>query len=69
VPPVLEKLRFGDPRLTPDEKGATAFFIGYQKFRTTLYLDTVDAAAIDGFRHTCLQMLEQGRARFESGVA
>lgn len=62
VPPVLEKLRSGDPRLTPDEKGAMAFYIAYQKFRTTLYRDTVNAAAIDGFRHTCRQMLEEGRA-------
>jgi hypothetical protein len=62
VPPVLQKLRAGDPRLTADEKGVMAFFLCFQKFRTTVYRDTVNAAAIDGFRHTCRQMLEEGRA-------
>lgn len=59
--PVLEKLRAGDPRLTEEEKGTFSYFIGFQKFRTTWYRETVNAAGIDEFRHTCRRLLDEKR--------
>jgi hypothetical protein len=59
--PVLEKLRASDPRLTEEEKGTFSYFIGFQKFRTTLYRETVNAAGIDVFRHTCRRLLDEKR--------
>ncbi|MGE0705458.1 MAG: DUF4238 domain-containing protein [Vicinamibacterales bacterium] len=59
--PVLEKLRAGDPRLTEEEKGTFAYFIGFQKFRTTWYRETVNLAAVDEFRHTCRRLLDEKR--------
>jgi hypothetical protein len=60
--PVLEKLRSGDHRLSDEEKGTLSYFVGYQKFRTTLLRDTVNSAAIDGFRQTCQKILDENRA-------
>jgi hypothetical protein len=57
--PVLEKLRAGDPRLTEDEKGRLSYFIGFQKFRTTLNREILDAAAVDEFRYTCRRLLDE----------
>ena len=59
--PVIEKLRAGNPRLTEEEKGVFSYFIGFQKFRTTWYRETVNAAGVDEFRHTCQRILDEGR--------
>jgi hypothetical protein len=58
---VLDKLRAGDPRLTEEEKGTFSYFVGFQKFRTTWYRETVNAAGIDEFRHTCSRLLDEKR--------
>jgi hypothetical protein len=55
--PVLEKLRRGDPRLSEDEKGRFSYFVAFQKYRTTYYRETVNAAAVDQFRHTCRRII------------
>src|SRR5260370_33234047 len=59
--PVLEKLRAGYPGLTEEEKGVFSYFIGFQKFRTTWSRETVNAAGVDEFRHTCQRILDEGR--------
>ena len=59
--PVLAKLRSGDPRLTADEKETFSYFVAFQKFRTTLYRETLNAAAIDQLRHTCRRILDEER--------
>jgi hypothetical protein len=59
--PVLEKLRAGDPRLTEEEKVVFSYFIGFQKFRTTWYRETVNSAGVDEFRHTCQRILDEDR--------
>jgi hypothetical protein len=59
--PVLDKLRAGDPRLADEEKGVFSYFMAFQKFRTTLYRETVNAAAVDEFRHTCRRLLDEKR--------
>ena len=38
-----------------------AYFMAFQKFRTTLYRETVNAAGVDEFRHTCRRLLDQKR--------
>jgi hypothetical protein len=67
--PVLEKLRAGDPRLTEEEKGVFSYFIGFQKFRTTWYRETVNAAGVDEFRHTCQRILDEGRVHEYVGTS
>lgn len=67
--PVLEKLRSGDHRLSDEEKGTLSYFIGYQKFRTTLLRDTVNSAAIDGFRQTCQKILDENRTHEYVGTS
>lgn len=59
--PVLEKLRSGDARLSEEEKGVFSYFMAFQKFRTTLYRETVNAAGLDKFRHTCRRFLDEKR--------
>lgn len=59
--PVLDKVRSGDPRLSDEEKETLSYFIGFQKFRTTLNREILNAAAIDEFRHTCRRILEEER--------
>ena len=69
VTPVLEKLRSGDHRLSDEEKGTLSYFVGYQKFRTTLLRDTVNSAEIDGFRQTCRNILDENRAQEYVGTS
>lgn len=67
--PVLEKLRRGDPRLNEEEKCTFSYFIAFQKYRTTFYRETVNAAAIDQFRHTCRRILDEKRVHEYLGDA
>jgi hypothetical protein len=67
--PVLTKFRTGDPRLTENEKGTLAYFIGFQKFRTTLNREILNSAAIDEFRHTCRGMLHEKRIHEIAGTS
>src|SRR5712692_3781472 len=67
--PVLEKLRAGDPRLTEEEKGTFSYFIGFQKFRTTLNREILNAAAVDEFRYTCHRILNEGRVHEYVGTS
>lgn len=59
--PILEKLRQGDPRLTEEQKGTFSYFVAFQKYRTTFYRETVNAAAVDQFRHTCRRIIDEKR--------
>ena len=43
------------------EKEAFSYFVAFQKFRTTLYRETLNSAAIDQFRHTCRSILDEER--------